>query len=95
MNRVRELVRYVWKSLSRLRKFKEISKLFRIDYRACLSLNVPTRWNSMYIMLKTACIYEKAFEKYNETDSSFHSDMGDDMLDYFDWGSVLKLVDLL
>ena len=55
---VREAVRYVRNSPARLAKFKEFSDLLGIEYKSALSLDVPTKWNSTYLMLK------KIFEKY-------------------------------
>ena len=69
--RVRESVRYIKNSSARLRKFKELTDLVRVDSKASLRLDVPTRWNSTYVMQKTACLYEKVFDKYDETESVF------------------------
>ena len=60
-----------------------------------MSLDVSTRWNSNYIMLKTACYYEKSFEIYEETESSFLSDLGEDIPDFVDWEHVSCLVKML
>ena len=84
VKKVRECVRYVKNSLARFRKFKEFAELVGIQFKICLFLDVPTRWNSTYLMLKIACVYEKSFNKYDEQDSSYISDLKDYVLDYFD-----------
>ena len=61
VKKVKECVKYIKNSPARLRKFREVVDLVSIDSKACLSLDVPTRWNSTYLMLKTAFVYEKAF----------------------------------
>ena len=66
VKKVRECVRYVRNSPARLRKFKEFAELVGIQSKACLCLDVPIRWNSTYLMLKTACVFEKAFDKFDE-----------------------------
>ena len=95
VKKVREYVRYIRNSPARLRKFREVANLVGIDSKACLSLDVPTRWNSTYLILKTASIYEKAFVQFDESESSFRADLKDDLLDYFDWISMKKFVELL
>ena len=57
VKKVRECVRYVRNSPARLRKFKEFAELVGIQSKACVCLDVPTRWNSTYLMLKTACVF--------------------------------------
>ena len=81
IKRVREVVRYIKNSPSRLRKFKEFSELIGIESNCDLSLDVPTRWNSTYFMLSSACIYKKTFKKYEENESSLRSDLGDNVPD--------------
>ena len=76
VKKVREVVRYMRNSPQRLRKFRKISDLIGIECKNLLSLDVPTRWNSTYIMLKTTCLYEKAFESYEKSESSFRADLG-------------------
>ena len=46
-------------------------------------------------MLKTACLFDKVFEKYEECEHAFRSDLGDDVPDYMDWLHVKQLVDFL
>ena len=46
-------------------------------------------------MLKTACLFDKVFEKYDECEHVFRVDLGDDVPDYMDWVSVKQLVDFL
>ena len=66
IKKVRECVRYIWNSPSRLKKFKEYVELVGIESKSSLSFDFPTRWNSTYLMLKIAYVYEKAFDKFNE-----------------------------
>ena len=46
-------------------------------------------------MLKTACIYEKVFEKYEENESAFRNDLNDEVLDILDWHYVYKMLEFL
>ena len=84
VKKVKECVRYIKNSPARLRKFREVAELVGIDSKAGLSLDVPTRSNSTYLMLKIASIYEKAFVQFDESKSSFRADLKDDLPDYFD-----------
>ena len=88
VKRVREAIRYVRNSPARLAKFKKFFDLLGIEYKSALSLDVPTRWNSIYLMLNTACSYDKVFKKYEECECAFWADLGDDVPDYKDWKSV-------
>ena len=89
------MVRYIRHSPSRLRKFKDFSDLLGIKDKSSLCLNVLTRWNSTYLMLKTACIYEKTFKVYEENESSFRVDLGDNVPEFYDWEYANNLVEFL
>ena len=95
VKKVREAIRYIRNSTQRLKKFIDISDLFEIQCKSSLSLDTPTRWNSTYTMLETACCYEKAFDKYDDTESSSRADLGDKILDYFDWECCRQMVAML
>ena len=45
----------------------------RIDYKGWMVLDVPTRWNSTFMMLNVALKFEKAFARYEEEDDKFLS----------------------
>jgi len=71
--RVRSAVKYVRSSPSRLQKFKNCVEIEKIEWSKTLCLDVPTRWNSTYLMLNTACKYERAFERYGDEDPFFRN----------------------
>lgn len=77
---IRNSVRYVRSSPARLLKFKSCVEREKIECKGLLVLDVPTRWNSTYLMLEAAIKFEKAFERYEEEDekflSYFHEDEG-------------------
>ncbi|KAM3250645.1 hypothetical protein P3L10_004715 [Capsicum annuum] len=51
--------------------FKECCESQLITYKKSLCLDVPTRWNSTYLMLETAQHFELAFERYSFYDNGF------------------------
>ncbi|KAK9683288.1 hypothetical protein RND81_10G129200 [Saponaria officinalis] len=55
-----------------------------------LWLDVPTRWNSTYMMLDRALIYRDAFNKLNLVDKTYIY-----CPDYFEWDTVEKIRDVL
>ena len=93
--KVRDCVRYIRNSPQRLHRFKEIVELVGIVSQKSLCLDVPTRWNSTFLMLKTACIFQTAFEKYDEEESSFRNDLNDNIPDVVDWLLVRKFTECL
>ena len=93
--KVRDCVRYIRNSPQRLDKFKELAGLVGIESQKSLCLDVPTRWNSTFLMLETACIFQTAFEKYDEEESSFRSDLNDNIPDAVDWLLVKKFTECL
>ena len=70
---VRNAVRYVRSSPARLLKFKSCVEREKIEYKGLVCLDVPTRWNSTYMMLDAAIKFQKAFERYEEEDDKFVS----------------------
>ena len=75
VKRVRAAIRWVKNGTSRLVKFKEIAEEEKVDSKAFLKLDVPTRWNYTYLMLKSAITYEKVFTRLVEDDYSFVIDL--------------------
>ena len=69
--RVRDVVRYVRSSPNRFEIFKKCAEKQKIDCKGLLCLDVPTRWNSTYLMLEAACKFESAFERMEEDDTNF------------------------
>ncbi|KAL4600243.1 hypothetical protein ACB092_11G184500 [Castanea dentata] len=64
--KVRNAVRYVRASPARFEKFQECVENEKIKAKCLLSLDVPTRWNSTYLMLDCALKFEnvKTFVKF-------------------------------
>jgi hypothetical protein len=69
--RIRNMVKYVNGSPQRLAIFKSCAEMETIGYHASLVLDVPTRWNSTYMMLDVVEKYESAFELMSDEDVSF------------------------
>lgn len=40
-----------------------------------ICLDVPTRWNSTYLMLNISQNFERTFERYDEIDSQFKDEL--------------------
>lgn len=75
VQRVRAVVRYIRNGTTRLDKFKDIVDEEKIDSDAFLSLDICTRWNSTYRMLKAALVYEKVFLRLAEEDATYVVDL--------------------
>lgn len=100
VKRVRGAIRYIKDGTSRLVKFKEIAEEENVNSKAFLKLDVPTRWNSTYLMLKAAIVYEKVFLRLIEEDINYVLDLseergGDGHPDEFDWENSKKLAEFL
>ncbi|XP_055960138.1 zinc finger BED domain-containing protein RICESLEEPER 2-like [Mercurialis annua] len=93
--KVRMAVRYIKNSPLRLSKFKECKLSTETETKRSLCLDVPTRWNSTYLMLSTALLYQKVFEEYEDVESSFKKDLGDDVPSFSDWENVRELCSML
>ena len=100
IKRVRAAVRYIKNGTSRLLKFKEIAEEEKVDSKAFLKLDVPTRWNYTYLMLKAAIVYEKVFLKLAEDDTNYVIDLseardGFGHPDEDDWDNAKKMAQFL
>ena len=78
VKRVRATVRFIRQSPSRLQRFQECVIAEKIESKASLSLDVPTRWNSTYEMLSTALVYEHAFRRYSKRDPYYNVNLSTD-----------------
>ncbi|GAB2270125.1 hypothetical protein Dimus_038824 [Dionaea muscipula] len=71
ISRIRNIRKYVRSSPQRERRFKECVEKEGIICKSSLcleSLDVPTRWNSTYLILRTTLKFRKAFERWNDDD---------------------------
>ena len=71
--KVREAVRYVKSSRNRNQTFVGFVERLGIESKSLLCLDVPTRWNSTYLMLETAQKFEKVFIRMDYEDDSYSS----------------------
>ncbi|XP_028084186.1 zinc finger BED domain-containing protein RICESLEEPER 2-like [Camellia sinensis] len=70
---IRLAVRYVRSTPHRHDVFKKCAATLKLDSKALICLDVPTRWNSIYLMLEAAEKYEKAFNRLKFMDSNFEA----------------------
>ncbi|KAL0445958.1 UNVERIFIED_CONTAM: Zinc finger BED domain-containing protein RICESLEEPER 2 [Sesamum latifolium] len=68
---IRETVKYIKISPSRLYRFMEIVKQLQLPTSKGLILDVPTRWNSTYGMLESAMVFRDVFPRYKERDPTY------------------------
>jgi hypothetical protein len=100
IKRVRAAIRYIKNGTSRLVKFKEFADEEKVDSKEFLKLDVPTRWNYTYLMLKAAIVYEKVFMKFAEDDYSYVIDLSEERdgpghPDEDDWQKAKKMAEFL
>ncbi|XP_028123576.1 zinc finger BED domain-containing protein RICESLEEPER 2-like [Camellia sinensis] len=68
---VRHAVRYVRSSPNRLDTFKKYVESLKIESKSLLCLDVPTRWNSTYLMLEAAEKFDGVFQRMGEKDYNY------------------------
>uniref|UniRef100_A0A803N1G1 BED-type domain-containing protein n=1 Tax=Chenopodium quinoa TaxID=63459 RepID=A0A803N1G1_CHEQI len=91
IDRVRNAVKYVKNSPARILRFKDLVQKANIDSKSSLCFDVPTRWNSTYIMLETTLKFRRVFSGLSLPD-------GEDLNDNErppepeDWEKVERLV---
>ncbi|CAN0876613.1 Putative AC transposase [Linum grandiflorum] len=73
--RVRSAVKYVRSSNSRIRRFQIAAREEKIESKRTVCGDVETRWNSTYFMLDCALIFQKAFDRLEEEDPKFRTEL--------------------
>ena len=87
---IRDSVKYVKSSQGRKQRFEKMIKEVGISCDKRPPLDVSTRWNSTYHMLKCALEYERAFEALTREDSQYvHEPLVEE------WKMAKKLCDIL
>lgn len=80
-------------------KYKTCIDQEKIEFKNELCLDVPTRWNSTYVLLETALKFRKAFDRYVFHDSDYvYATIACDGLGRpidADWESVVGMVKFL
>ncbi|XP_020599519.1 zinc finger BED domain-containing protein RICESLEEPER 3-like, partial [Phalaenopsis equestris] len=71
IHNIRESVKYLKKSPTRLHKFVEVAKQLGVPTTRSLSIDVSTRWNSTFNMLESAFIYRNVFNHYAIRDGNY------------------------
>ena len=71
INKLRETVKYIKKSPSRMYKFLQICSSLALQIGPGLSLDVSTRWSSTYKMLSVCIAYKDALVCYADTDANY------------------------
>ncbi|KAL1567424.1 hypothetical protein AAHA92_02904 [Salvia divinorum] len=105
IRRVREAVRWLKSSPQRWGLWEKVLDYLgdKIDSKKKLCMDVPTRWNSTYLMLESAIPYAEAFTTFGNMNSSFGKDLHERMHDdkpigppeEEDWVNVKKMMSYL
>ena len=84
-------VKYVKSSPQRAQQFKSCVEQEGIACKSTLCLDVPTRWNSTYLMLDCALKFQKAFERREEQEPSFKYELNLKLPTSEDWDNAQVL----
>ncbi|KAL1538519.1 hypothetical protein AAHA92_27259 [Salvia divinorum] len=77
VSRVREAVKWITAYAPRSDQFKDLARLYRVDVSKDLCVDVPTKWNSTYLMLEAALPYERVMEGYQLLNPEFVREMNE------------------
>ncbi|KAL5580764.1 hypothetical protein UlMin_013206 [Ulmus minor] len=87
---IHESVSYWTATTKRNEKFMETARQLHIQSTKVLTLDMPVRWNSTYVMLSTALIYKSVFARLKQRESSYKTLPLED-----DWVKARDLCDKL
>ncbi|KAA0035954.1 thiamine biosynthetic bifunctional enzyme TH1 [Cucumis melo var. makuwa] len=82
IDRIRYAVRFIRSSPARFLKFKKCIELEKVSCKSYVCLDVPTKWNSTYMMLEAAVKFEKTFDRLEDEDASYRHDMSSNKEDW-------------
>lgn len=90
--RIRGILKYIRSSPGRVSQFRACVDQERISSKVLCVLNVLTRWNYTYLMLESALKYQRAFERLEDQDGHFVSDLKEGSPTGSDWDNARVLV---
>jgi len=74
VDKLRDGIQYIKASYNRMHSFYENAvKLFQLEPKRRLHVDMPVRWNSTYKMIETALYFQPVLEHLSERDSTFKS----------------------
>ncbi|XP_021827214.1 zinc finger BED domain-containing protein RICESLEEPER 1-like [Prunus avium] len=82
----RESIKYVRGSQARKQKFLDCAAQVSLECKRGLRQDVPTRWNSTFLMIDSALFYQRAFLHLQLSDSNYKHSLSQD-----EWGKLEKL----
>lgn len=68
---IRGAIRYIRNSPARYKKFIECVEIEKLETNKLLTLDIPIRWNSTYLMLESATCLKRAFDAYEDVDLGY------------------------
>ena len=105
VRRIREAMKWLKSSPKRGTQWDRVVNMLsdRIDCKRSLCLDVPTRWNSTYLMLESTVQYEEAFTLFGQMHPIFgeelkkkkHDELLIGVIEQEDWINVKKMMEYL
>ncbi|CAL9008221.1 unnamed protein product [Prunus brigantina] len=86
VGKIRESIKYVRGSQGRKQKFLDCAAQVSLDCKKGLRQDVPTRWNSTFLMIDSALYYQRAFLHLQLSDSNYKH-----FLSEVEWQTLEKL----
>ncbi|PLW52459.1 hypothetical protein PCASD_00108 [Puccinia coronata f. sp. avenae] len=90
VSKIRDSVWHVKSTPARKKQFQDAIKETNIPTQALPSVDVPTRWNSTYIMLKSVLPFKQAFINLSERDANYLNCPTDE-----EWNEISMMKDFL